>query len=165
MNDEQTLPEDEIEDQLQEEAAKGEGMVITPDDQPHARLTLQREGAATDESFEIRGKAVIGRFDAAVGPVDVDLGPLPEGTYVSRKHAEIRHEDGRWLLKDLGSSNGTFVMGASDFERTDQEVEIQDGQAVAFGTVRFVFNTTQPQTPVATPVDEVEELPSAEEPS
>ena len=27
---------------------------------------------------------------------------------VSRRHAELRIEDGRWLLRDLGSSNGTY---------------------------------------------------------
>src|SRR5688572_17230355 len=105
MNDDQTLPEDEIEDRLQEEAAKGEGMVVTPDDLPHGRLVLQRDGQPSDESYEVRGRATVGRFDAAVGPVDVDLGPLPESVYISRKHAEVRFEDGRWLLKDLGSSN------------------------------------------------------------
>src|ERR1044072_4747178 len=30
---------------------------------------------------------------------------------VSRRHAELRIEDGRWLLRDLGSSDGTRVHG------------------------------------------------------
>ena len=30
---------------------------------------------------------------------------------VSRRHAELRLDDGRWMLRDLGSSNGTWVNG------------------------------------------------------
>jgi len=37
------------------------------------------------------------------------LGSLPEGQYVSRKHAKLTCEDGVWKIQDLGSSNGTFV--------------------------------------------------------
>lgn len=157
MNDDQTLPEqeDEIEDQLLEETAKGEGMVITPDDLPHARLVLIRDNQDSDETFEIRGKATIGRFDEAVGPVDIDLNPLPEGIYVSRKHAEISHDGNGWVLKDLGSSNGTFVKGDADFERIDEGREIGDGENIAFGNVRFRFEVIQPEAPIAAPTDEV----------
>ena len=144
MNDDQVVPEDEIEDRLQEEAAKAEGMVTTPDDLPRARLVLQRDGAATDEFYEVRGDATIGRFDETVGPVDIDLGPLPEGSFVSRKHAQIRNEDGGWLLKDLGSSNGTFVMGDTDLVRIDEETEIHDGQLISLGNIRFVFEAVPP---------------------
>ncbi|MBX3160965.1 MAG: FHA domain-containing protein [Deltaproteobacteria bacterium] len=31
---------------------------------------------------------------------------------VSREHAELRHVDGAWQVRDLGSRNGTFVDGA-----------------------------------------------------
>ncbi|MBZ0213552.1 MAG: FHA domain-containing protein, partial [Nitrospirae bacterium] len=31
---------------------------------------------------------------------------------VSRRHAEIALENGAWIVKDLGSTNGTFVNGA-----------------------------------------------------
>lgn len=31
--------------------------------------------------------------------------------YVSRYHAEVAFENGRWLVRDLGSSNGVFVNG------------------------------------------------------
>ena len=156
MNDDQLVPEDEEEDRLQEEAAKAEGMVTTPDDMPRARLTLQRDGEDSDDFYEVRGDAVIGRFDETVGPVDIDLGPLPEGSFISRKHAEIRNEDGRWLLKDLGSSNGTFVMGDSDFVRIEEETEIHDGQQVAFGNARFIFEVVPPG--VEEPIVESEQI-------
>jgi len=101
------------------------------------RLVVKRNGAETDTEFEIHSPAVIGRFDPAVGPVDVDLGGLPEGAYVSRKHAKIIF-DGVWKVVDLGSSNGTFVL-RDDFERVE-EAELGDGQEFALGNARFVFH-------------------------
>ncbi|MBZ0214402.1 MAG: FHA domain-containing protein [Nitrospirae bacterium] len=102
-----------------------------------ASLTVKRSGAETSDVFWINPPAVIGRFDPAVGPIDVDLGPLPEGAYVSRKHAKITEEDGVWTLSDLGSSNGTFLL-REDFERVDS-VELTDGDEFALGNARFVF--------------------------
>jgi len=143
MNDDQEILPDgdpDEEDLLQEELAKGEGMVSVPDDLPHARLVLQSN---EEQTFDIRGNAVIGRFDDVVGPVDVDLTPVDANKYVSRKHAEIRSEGSKWFLKDLGSSNGTFVMGTDDFEAIDDEVEISDGELISFGNISFAFHVTQ----------------------
>jgi pSer/pThr/pTyr-binding forkhead associated (FHA) protein len=36
----------------------------------------------------------------------------------SSRHAELRHTEERWMLADLGSSNGTFVDGARITEAT-----------------------------------------------
>jgi FHA domain/Domain of unknown function (DUF1707) len=47
---------------------------------------------------------------------------------VSRRHAELRFEDGRWLLRDLGSSNGTYVNG-----RWVTEAEVRAGDVIHFG--------------------------------
>jgi len=103
-----------------------------------ARLVLKRGGVETDISFPVHSPATVGRFDAGVGPIDIDLGSLtPEGTYISRKHAKITEMDGVFVLSDLGSSNGTFVL-RSDFERVD-EVELTNGLEIAFGNARFVF--------------------------
>src|SRR5437016_5617133 len=49
-------------------------------------IVLKRGGAPTDVKFPISPPAIIGRFDPAVGPIDVDLATVPEGSYVSRKH-------------------------------------------------------------------------------
>ncbi len=56
---------------------------------------------------------LIGRLDAAsqVFP-QLDLtadGGLEAG--VSRRHAKVHHQDGRFLVEDLGSANGTYVNG------------------------------------------------------
>ncbi len=103
-----------------------------------ARLTVKRGGQETEETFEFGSPAVIGRFDASVGPIDIDLGDLPEGSYVSRKHARFTFEGGVWSVTDLGSSNGTFVL-RDDFERVET-VELADGTEIALGNARFVFH-------------------------
>ena len=47
---------------------------------------------------------------------------------VSRRHAELRYADGRWLLRDLGSSNGTYVNG-----RLVTEAEVRRGDVIHLG--------------------------------
>lgn len=47
---------------------------------------------------------------------------------VSRRHAELRLEAGRWLLRDLGSSNGSYVNG-----RLVTEAEVRRGDVIHLG--------------------------------
>ena len=51
---------------------------------------------------------------------------------VSRRHAELRFDDGRWMLRDLGSSNGTYVNG-----RFVTEAEIRPGDVIHLGGCRL----------------------------
>jgi len=53
---------------------------------------------------------------------------LPGGA-VSRFHAEIRLENGRWLVEDQGSTYGTYVNG----EKAEGPVPVTDGDSVRFG--------------------------------
>lgn len=108
------------------------------------RLVVKRDGQLTDEEFVIHCPATIGRFDAAVGPVDVDLGDIQESGYISRKHAKITCEDGKHTIHDLGSSNGTFIL-RDDFERVE-EAEIVEGDEIALGNARFVFKIAAPMS-------------------
>jgi pSer/pThr/pTyr-binding forkhead associated (FHA) protein len=101
-------------------------------------LVVKRNGAETEEVFVVNNPTVIGRFDPTVGPIDIDLGTLPEGVYVSRKHAKIFNEDGVWKIEDMGSSNGTFIL-TSDFEKVEV-AELTDGMEIALGNARFVFH-------------------------
>lgn len=61
---------------------------------------------------------------------------------VSRNHARIRFEDGRFYLYDLGSANGTFVNG----ERVLKH-ELRDRDETTIGETSFIFKE------VATPDD------------
>jgi hypothetical protein len=47
---------------------------------------------------------------------------------VSRRHAEIRQEDGEWIIADLGSTNGTMVNEATIGERA-----LQEGDRITIG--------------------------------
>ncbi|MHC5008219.1 MAG: ATP-binding protein [Planctomycetota bacterium] len=61
--------------------------------------------------------------------------PLTDTT-VSRRHAELTPDDGRWFLRDLESSNGTFVNG----ERiSGDRVELAPGDQIRCGSTLMVF--------------------------
>jgi FHA domain/Domain of unknown function (DUF1707) len=52
---------------------------------------------------------------------------------VSRRHAAVRWMDGSWLIRDLGSLNGTRLNGW----RVTEEVELVPGDRVSFGEARY----------------------------
>jgi hypothetical protein len=52
---------------------------------------------------------------------------------VSRRHAGLRRDGPRWLLRDLGSRNGTRVNGV----RLLDEAEVAAGDRVSFGDARY----------------------------
>jgi pSer/pThr/pTyr-binding forkhead associated (FHA) protein len=56
--------------------------------------------------------------------------------YLSRRHAHIFLKQGRPLIEDLGSTNGTFVNGV----RLDEHaVALSEGDRIAFGGHHFVY--------------------------
>jgi len=55
--------------------------------------------------------------------------------HVSRQHAQIRREGGRFVIVDLGSTNGTFVNG----KRVGAPHWLQDGDQVSIGGNTFSF--------------------------
>lgn len=60
---------------------------------------------------------------------------------VSKFHAFFRQTDDKWELADVGSRNGTKVMGRALAAR--QPVSIGPGTRVRFGTVDLVFCTAR----------------------
>ncbi|SMQ19696.1 protein of unknown function [Streptomyces sp. Ag82_O1-12] len=52
---------------------------------------------------------------------------------VSRVHAELRHQGGMWVLRDLGSTNGTTVNG----RRVVGAAVVREGDQVGFGRMTF----------------------------
>jgi FHA domain/Domain of unknown function (DUF1707) len=60
---------------------------------------------------------------------------------VSRRHAELRREGGRWVLADLGSSNGTRVNGWRVRRAT-----VGVGDELMLGDQRLVF--ARPRAPM-----------------
>jgi len=61
---------------------------------------------------------------------------LPDPS-VSRPHARIERQDTRWILTDLGSSNGTRV-NAEKLPKEEERV-LKDGDMIAFGATLVLF--------------------------
>ncbi|GHH91917.1 DUF1707 and FHA domain-containing protein [Streptomyces capillispiralis] len=56
---------------------------------------------------------------------------------VSRVHAELRHQGGLWVLRDLGSTNGTTVNG----RRVVGAAVVREGDQVGFGQITYRLAT------------------------
>jgi phosphoserine phosphatase RsbU/P len=76
--------------------------------------------------------------------------------YLSRRHAEIVHVDGSWLLKDLGSVNGTYLNGA----RVERDTPLQPGDRIRLGDTEIVFETPEHNTDRYLAVADTAERPS-----
>ncbi|HWP39518.1 MAG TPA: ATP-binding protein [Tepidisphaeraceae bacterium] len=78
------------------------------------------------------------RFELPDAPTLIGRGsdklPLTDNT-VSRRHAELHPANGTWILKDLGSANGTYVNGI----RVDNTYELKLGDQIRVGRTLLVF--------------------------
>jgi EAL domain-containing protein (putative c-di-GMP-specific phosphodiesterase class I) len=77
---------------------------------------------------------IVGRSETASLPVD--------STRVSREHAVLERRDEAWRIRDLKSTNGTYVNG----ERIE-EVSLHDGDAVKIADIELVFRVNQQAWP------------------
>lgn len=75
------------------------------------------------------------------------FGRGPENDYrfaddsqMSRNHCSIHHDKGVFVIRDPGSTNGTFVNG-----NQVSEVELRAGDVIEFGEVRLEFQSGQAQ--------------------
>lgn len=76
--------------------------------------------------------------------VSLDSGPLVLGrasqasvqvddVYVSDEHAEVMPDDGGWSVRDLGSTNGTYLNGA----KVTQPTPLASGDQIRVGKTRI----------------------------
>ena len=75
----------------------------------------------------IGGQVLIGRDQSCTLVIDSPL--------VSREHARLTVNDGRWQLEDLGSINGSFVNG----RRVREPVALKSGDRVGIATFLYRF--------------------------
>jgi predicted component of type VI protein secretion system len=96
-----------------------------------AKLTV-REDPASEKEYPLgEGAVVLGR-EAFNDVVVFD----PE---VSRRHAQISFQEGRYIIEDLGSTNGTFVNG----RRVNNPVPLHNGDVIEMGeAARIIFSST-----------------------
>jgi len=73
--------------------------------------------------------------EATVFGREPGIGIELDDTEVSRRHFEIVRAEGQWILRDLDSTNGTFVNG----QRIAQ-TQLLDGQTIGVGKGRLRFN-------------------------
>ena len=62
--------------------------------------------------------------------------------YLSRKHAEIIAVGNTWVLKDLGSANGTYLNGS----RVERDEALKPGDRIRLGDTEIVFEATERNT-------------------
>lgn len=86
-----------------------------------------------------RDQLVVGRRDVYSGvQPDVDLEPYGAAQHgISRRHARIMRDQGRYHIEDLQSANLTYV----NDQRLNPGVprELQDGDRLLFGNLSVVF--------------------------
>ena len=122
----------------------------------------QAGGQSSERQFS-KAVITIGR-DAAGCDIAFENAQFP---MVSRKHAELRHQDGDWFLVDLNSSYGTYING----QRVTQPVSVPVGSKLQFGmdgpalvviwfeVVSDAFPSTPTPVAVAAPVAVAQSVP------
>lgn len=94
-----------------------------------AHSGIPRLVADNGQAFNLQeGSNAVGR-DASL-----QIGLPSEGS-ISRRHAEVQKSGSMVTVRDLGSTNGTFVNGV----KVTGEASIRPGDTVQFGTVRFKY--------------------------
>ncbi|MCP4429237.1 MAG: FHA domain-containing protein [Chloroflexi bacterium] len=101
-------------------------------------VLLAREGQLSGQRWTIdRDEFLIGRGG--------DCGIVLPERQVSRYHVRIRQEDGRYILEDLGSKNGTHLNG----NQIKGSVPLQDGDEIQIAlAVKLVFVGTDATLPL-----------------
>ena len=72
----------------------------------------------------------LGGDPLSIGRAEAGAGTLGDDPELSRRHARVFERDGRCLVEDLGSTNGTFVNGS----RIEGPTVVEPGATLAVGT-------------------------------
>ncbi len=102
----------------------------------YGRIAISRPGRPPRQLTLNQSRLIIGRRSAS----DIVLSDLS----VSRRHAELCRVDGRWQVRDLGSSGGTLLDGR---KLTSQQPALwRPGQALQIGAYRLQWAGATPPT-------------------
>jgi len=108
----------------------------------HARLVIERGEAIGTEFMLSAEESYLGRWDADNGVFpDIDLDAYDPEAKVSRRHARILRQGGKYMIEDLGSTNGTFVnRGRRLIPGSKQPLNDNDEVIVGKTFLRFCIN-------------------------
>ena len=98
--------------------------------------------------------AIAGPLEGQVIPLDAELtvgrdrgNTLSiDDSVISRRHCVLECEGGSWRLRDLNSTNGTYVNGLPVQQRA-----LEDGDQIQIGRSLFAFATREPSRPDSSP--------------
>jgi hypothetical protein len=101
-------------------------------------LRLLRRGVQTGRVFAVRGPAVtIGRYSAETGPVDIDLGVLPEHERLRMglPHVRIGQDYDGWWVEPMTMFYPTLLNGTN---LSSNGARLSDGSTLTLGDVQFL---------------------------
>ncbi|MEA3209565.1 MAG: hypothetical protein QOE70_2622 [Chthoniobacter sp.] len=94
-----------------------------------------------------------------VGRIEENLIQIDDAS-VSSRHAQLSSDDGDYVLRDLGSTNGTRVNGRDAVEGEDRK--LSDGDIIIFGKVTVLYGSERPAESKPMPEEsEVAVVPAA----
>ena len=108
---------------------KTQALVIDPSGQVGVQLLgwlIPLQGPHKGELYTLSPHTMIGN-----GPESTIV---MQDKFMSGKHAEIKAENGMWILRDVGSTNGTYVNN----KRVDRH-ELVDNDFIKFGSAMCKF--------------------------
>ncbi len=109
---------------------------------------VMRQGPTPGATFSLEGdQLIIGR--------DSSSGVAINDAEVSRKHARLSFQGGKYVLEDLGSTNGTFVNG----QRLASPVVLKSGDVVSFGEQIVLMYESLTADPGATVMSQRKNIP------
>lgn len=109
----------------------------------HSTLTIER-GTSVGKDFTLTSEeSYIGRWDADNGIFpDVDLDAHDPEAKVSRRHARIIYQNGKYSIEDLGSTNGTYVNRGRRLIPGTPNM-LNDGDEIIVGKTFLRFNASK----------------------
>ena len=111
------------------------------------KLVLLSEGM-TGRTYELKVETT------TVGRVDDNAFAIPDGS-VSSHHAEILLRGSDVVVRDLNSTNGTFIAG----EKVTTEAVLKPGSILRLGTIEMRLEGDQPPTSSKKQLDQTRVIP------
>ena len=109
---------------------------------------VMRQGPTPGATFSLEGDQIIIGRDSSSGVAINDA-------EVSRKHARLSFQGGKYVIEDLGSTNGTFVNG----QRLASPVVLKSGDVVSCGEQIVLMYESLAVDPGATVMSQRKNVP------